>query len=137
MKIRTGFVSNSSSSSFPIFVGVKERSWKLSLGSNANRGLDIDDLEALLERPSWRYDEQHFSWIYASEAREYISHLWLDDDEKAELLKRIDSLAENIDERDSYYFARVELSYHDRVSLEVFHAMVSEGIIDKIYESGD
>lgn len=133
MKIRTGFVSNSSSSSFLIFVGKKELQWKLQLGSTGHE-LSISDLESLIERSDRLCYEAEFRWISADDAREYIDERWLDEAEKKELLFKIDQLTTDIDERDNYHFAKVEYSHHDSVSAAVFEAMVEEGIIDKIYE---
>lgn len=134
MKIRGGFVSNSSSSSFLIFVGDKERLWELQLGSTS-LSLSLDDLESIINRGRYYDDDSRVSWIYADEAREYVDHLWLEDEEKKALIAQIDRLATDIDERDNYYFARVEYSFHDRASDRVFRAMVDEGIIDKLFET--
>ena len=133
MKVRSGFVSNSSSSSFLIFVGDKERRWKLQLGSSSY-SLDVDDLESIVDRPSYYSDDNRFSWISAAEARDYVDHLWIEDDEKKALIAQIDRLATDIDERDNYYFARVEYSHHDRIIGHILHAMIDECIIDKIFE---
>lgn len=134
MKIRTGFVSNSSSSSFLVYVG-KARDRKLMLGSTEYflTYSEFYDMFNLASRNDWSSETDCRELVW-SEVLEYYdpSRAW-----EPEAYERALVRAREIDKDqtdDSCDWLRLEISYHQPALLQMLRAMHEEGIVTVIYD---
>jgi len=117
MKIRTGFVSNSSSSSFVIAVDK-------NINKCPHCGRSDMNILQLIEKASYYNSDNN---VVAEGKDDIIKELasWYDDDKSIEKIKKYDDTDKTL--------ALVEVSYHDDVLNDLIH---NSGNIEILHECG-
>jgi hypothetical protein len=122
MKIRSGFVSNSSSSSFIIAINDK----MCTCPTCGRRDKNIFDI---IERnSSGYYDETRVKAVGAKEVIDYITDNWYDSERNKELIEKIKAAGDA-----GKYIGLIDISYHDELSNDEYNSQLERGVIEELY----
>ena len=131
MKIRSGYVSNSSSSSF--IVAFDENA-KVKLGESDE--FTIDDFFEVVERSNRNWSSDETSLVASGEenVRCHEKDRWsYDYDEGRKYLKELEGFFDS-NRRKGVDFATVRISYHDKMALKLYNAFKQAGGIIEFNE---
>ena len=134
MKIRNGFVSNSSSSSFLVYVG-RAANKKLRLGDTDQylTYTEFYDMLNCANRGGWSGDTDYRELNWSEVLDRYDpSKAW---DPEAYHRARVRAREVDMDQDDdSYDWLQVDISYHLPALLTMLRAMHKEGIVTVVYD---
>lgn len=131
MKIRNGFVSNSSSSSYVIAIKVTNEACP-----HCGRK-DPDFLDVIDRAEGYDSDRSHVNAKGIENVIEYWKTdkaSWFDEDGCKEILKKLEKYKYDVTD---WTVADIQICYHDDTLKTIFNNMRSSGNLKVIYDAGD